>query len=114
MPEVALSLLVIRSPDLDRCRRFYEALGLTFTEDQHGSGPRHLAAVLAGGTVLEIYPSSDTGLVGRGTVADIRLGFIVDDLPTALAAVRAPPQPSDVQAVVTDPDGRRVELTQRR
>ena len=112
MPDVALSLVVIRSPDLDRCRRFYEALGLSFNEEQHCTGPAHLAAVLTGGAVLEIYPATDPGPVDRGTLADTRLGFIVDDLPAALAAIGATPA-TEGKAVVTDPDGRRIELAQR-
>ena len=52
-----LSLLVLYCTDLDGCRRFYTALGLDFSPEQHGQGPGHWAAVLAGGTVLELYPA---------------------------------------------------------
>ena len=43
---VELSLVVLRCADLERTRRFYEALGLTLMPEQHGSGPRHYSARL--------------------------------------------------------------------
>ena len=51
------TLLVLYSPRLEDCRRFYGALGLRFTAEQHGRGPRHHAAVLADGTVFECCPA---------------------------------------------------------
>jgi catechol 2,3-dioxygenase-like lactoylglutathione lyase family enzyme len=79
MAEVALDVVVLRSADMSAARAFYEAVGLTFVAEKHGSGPDHLAATLAGGVVLELYPAQ---------IQDCRC-----------------------QAVVVDPDGRRVELT---
>jgi lactoylglutathione lyase len=119
--DVSLSLLVLRSPDPGRCRTFYEALGLAFSEEQHGSGPAHLAAVLPGGVVLEIYPTTEPGPIDRGGLADVRMGFTVKDMDLALAAVdehggtvvTAPaPRATHRIAVVADPDGRRIELTE--
>lgn len=120
VPDASLSLVVLRSPDPGRCRPFYEALGLAFTEERHGSGPAHLAAVLPDGTVVEIYPTTEPGPVARGSLADVRLGLVVEDVDRTLAAldaqggtvVTAPPSGAGPRrAVVADPDGRRIELT---
>ncbi|MCT9934379.1 VOC family protein [Planotetraspora sp. A-T 1434] len=88
-------LLVIYTSKLEECRSFYASLGLDLTAEQHGDGPRHFAAVLADGGVLELYPATS----GRETGA-LRLGFSVD---------RAASLPSGVH-VLRDPDGRAVEL----
>ncbi|XGV95962.1 MAG: VOC family protein [Leptolyngbya sp. BL-A-14] len=108
-----MNLVVIRSADLERSLRFYAALGITFLHEQHGSGPEHLAATL-GTVVLEIYP--------RGSLEKtigVRLGFQVKALETTIASVLAmngtvvsPIQKSawGLRAVVSDPDGHRIEL----
>ena len=38
---------------------FYQSLGLTFTEEQHGKGPLHYSAPLGDG-IIEIYPLRPT------------------------------------------------------
>lgn len=113
-----MSLIVLRSPDTDEAARFYEAVGLRFTEEQHGAGPRHVAAT-SGGTVVEIYPA--TAPTESGGPNDLRLGFEVDDLDTTLSRLvdLTDNEPTIVErrgrrvAVVLDPDGRSVELNQR-
>jgi catechol 2,3-dioxygenase-like lactoylglutathione lyase family enzyme len=77
-----INLIVIRARDPDALRRFYEALGLRFVEEQHGSGPRHFAATLSRGGVLEIYPARPSDEQRGG----LTFGFVVDDAH-ALAAV---------------------------
>jgi hypothetical protein len=47
--------IVLFSEDKERLKTFYEALGLVFEEDQHGSVLKHFTAPLGGGAVLEIY-----------------------------------------------------------
>jgi lactoylglutathione lyase len=112
---VAFNLLVIRVFDLERARQFYEALGLTFTREQHGSGPEHLAST-CDGTVFELYPSGE-----NPPTSGIRLGFRVSSIRAVLltlaeidAEVVSPPtdSPWGLRAVICDPDGNRVELTQ--
>lgn len=116
MPTYSLTLLVIRAADLGRAERFYNALGLSFTREKHGDGPEHLAADV-GGAAFEVYPQGDS----PGT-AGVRLGFKVDALEEAVSAAEAaggrvvtPPGPNPwgtgLRAVVADPDGHRVELT---
>jgi lactoylglutathione lyase len=111
-----LSLLVIRSPDIDRSARFYELLGLTFTKHTHGTGPQHYAAEL-GSAVFEIYPRRDEA----DSTSFTRLGFRVSNLDQTIATLQqsgakvvSPPKdtPWGRRAVVDDPDGHRVELSQ--
>src|SRR5262249_16614966 len=52
---VGLYLVVIRVSDLQRALGFYEVLGLRFSEEQHGDGPKHLAAEV-GDVIFEMYP----------------------------------------------------------
>ncbi len=117
MDPVALNLVVLRSGDMERAAEFYGCLGLGFSRHRHGKGPEHFAAE-AGGVVFEIYPLARDGSSTLGT----RIGFSVGSLDDALealagfpAAVISPPADSSWgrRAVVADPDGHRVELTQR-
>lgn len=114
--EPALCLVVIRSADLSRSRTFYEALGLTFTDEQHGSGPRHLACQL-GQTVFEVYPIEPAAQ----PTTSVRLGLRVVDVNGAVSAAAvaggtirsaAKDSPWGRRAVVVDPDGHAVELLQ--
>jgi lactoylglutathione lyase len=113
--ETTLNLVVIRVADLDRSQQFFEALGLRFSREKHGNGPEHLAAEL-GGVVFEIYPRGS----GPATVG-VRLGFQVASVEAAVSAVQqlgaevaTPPAagPWGWRAVVVDPDGLRVEVSQ--
>jgi hypothetical protein len=95
---VRATLLVLYSPRLEECRRFYGGLGLRFATEQHGAGPLHYAAILGDGTVLELYPARP----GRETGA-LRLGLTVQG-----ATATPPLSPGHHQ--LTDPDGRTVAV----
>jgi hypothetical protein len=108
--------VVLRSANVERAARFYGVLGLTFMKHRHGSGPEHYACESPDGFVFELYPSK----TDAGTTAT-RIGFRVPDVNTAVAAlegagavvVSAPADsPWGRRAVVADPDGHRVELTE--
>ncbi|NUO50266.1 MAG: hypothetical protein HOV80_15535 [Polyangiaceae bacterium] len=108
---VSLSLLVLRCSDIEASKRFYEALGLSFRAEQHENGPAHWSTQV-GGVLVELYPAQQKLLsVGR-------LGFEVENLQRVLqllAAVGAKVLEASAagdRAVVVDPDGARVELTQ--
>jgi catechol 2,3-dioxygenase-like lactoylglutathione lyase family enzyme len=106
---LSISLLVIRCSDLDVSKRFYEALGLVLTSEQHHSGPLHWSSQV-GQTVLELYP------VGSSPLAPVRLGFHVADVRTTVDAALANGGclwgSFDVaRTVVVDPDGNKIELT---
>ena len=110
-----LNLLVLRSQDIHRAAKFYEAIGLSFTAHRHGSGPEHYASEL-NGFVFEIYPLGPKSSPTTGT----RIGFHVNDVDSALALlieagailVTAPADSEwGRRAVAKDPDGHLVELT---
>jgi lactoylglutathione lyase len=115
MNNPVLSLVVIRSGDLERSVLFYRTLGLEFVKHRHGAGAEHFACEL-GQAVFEIYPrSNDTD-----STSATRIGFrvpSVDDAVTRLeelgVQIISPPQesPWGRRAVVIDPDGHKVELT---
>lgn len=110
-----LNLIVIRANDLPRAERFYRCLGVDFVEEQHGSGPVHLAARLGDDLVFEIYPASDSSTLAT------RFGFRVKSVDAVLAQVVAEGGAIissgkqgqwGYRAVVADPDGHRVELVE--
>jgi len=93
---VGVGLLVLYSERVEECREFYSSLGVELVREQHGSGPVHYAAELAGGLVVEIYPGTAERSTGR-----LRLGLVVPStsyLPTG-------------EHTLTDPDGRVVVVT---
>jgi lactoylglutathione lyase len=113
----SLRLLVLKSAKTEAVLAFYTAIGLSFKQEQHGTGPKHHSAQI-GATVFELYP------LGGKDVADPtpRLGFAVDDLGKTLenlsalngAIIREPEATAwGRRAVVHDPDGRSVELYER-
>jgi lactoylglutathione lyase len=110
-----LNLLVLRARDPERLARFYGAFGLSFTREQHGNGPVHHACEL-GGSVLEIYPYQES----QGETTGARLGFQVDSIDHVLAACAAEARVISVpklmpwgrRAVIQDPEGHKVELTE--
>jgi hypothetical protein len=95
---VRATLLVLYSPQIEECRTFYSGLGLNFAAEQHGQGPRHYAAVLADGAVFEIYPARPDRQTGA-----LRLGLAVTGSATT-------PSLNPGRHLLTDPDGRTVEI----
>ena len=113
----SLRLLVLKSAKTEAVLAFYTAIGLSFKQEQHGTGPLHNSTQI-GATVFELYP------LGRKDAADTttRLGFAVDDLDMTLGRLKAvngevsrEPEntPWGRRAVVRDPDGRSIELYER-
>ena len=116
MPEITVNLVVLRTSDIKRAVAFYTNLGLRFTQHRHGSGLEHFAAEFPGG-VFELYPLSSNEKSSLGA----RIGFRVPSLEAAISALSAfpgsvvsPPKDSEWgrRAVVSDPDGHRVELVE--
>ena len=81
-PSPALSLVVLQSGDVQASKDFYSLLGLSFVEEQHGTGPRHYSTTL-GALVLEIYPCQ-----GSNASAPLRIGFRVPSLDETLDVLR--------------------------
>ncbi len=114
MPEFAK--IVLKTHKLEDLRDFYECLGFDFEEEQKGKGPAYLAAE-AGEAALEIHPLPE----GKVADATTRLGFAVPDVVVCCNAamnsgwrVENKPNsgPNGLRALLRDPDGRAVELTQ--
>jgi predicted enzyme related to lactoylglutathione lyase len=116
MIDVTLNLVVLRSPNMERTALFYSQLGICFERERHGTGPEKLAAQL-GPVVLEVYPQDH-----EPDSMEVRLGFRVTSVEGAVEAVRRGggvvleqprPTPWGYRAVLADPDGRQVEVSQR-
>jgi len=108
---VSFGFVALRCADLEKSRRFYEVVGLTFVAEQHGQGPPHLSSDL-GGVVLDLYPARSDG--ERADLATV--GLTVSDLEGLEDRLRAAGY--DVECargsatlVVPDPDGRRVRIS---
>ena len=112
-----LTLLVLKTLEVDRLLAFYQTLGFRFVEEQHGKGPVHYSATI-GAMVFEIYPAAAVESVDSAT----RLGFEMANLAETVESLRSAGTPIisepketrwGARAVVRDPDGRAVELYQR-
>src|SRR5690349_5703174 len=119
MADVSLTLLVLKTRQVEQLRRFYQTFGIALVEEQHGKGPVHFAG-RAGAVVIEVYPLPEDG---SPVDSSTRLGFAVKNVAEVIRALEGtgtkvvtPPKetPWGFQAVVKDPDGRSVELTQPR
>lgn len=107
-----LSLLVLRCYDVDESVAFYQALGLDFKAEKHGSGPEHFACQ-SDGFVFELYTAQEPN------DAQSRLGFRVASLQAAAEALQSIGVPSQLKnspwgtrLLTHDPDGRTVELSE--
>jgi predicted enzyme related to lactoylglutathione lyase len=116
MVEIHLSLVVIRSVNLEESVKFYQMLGLNFEKHQHGNGLEHFASNI-GQVTFEIYPQT----ARMGTTTGTRLGLQVPDVDSLVirlqkenVTVITKPSVSEWgrRAVVVDPDGHRIELVQ--
>lgn len=128
----ALNLIVLRTHDIERSRRFYEAIGLKFQFSDYGYGARTMQAPVPPDaplvldvkregippphTYLEIHTLSKDEPISRH-----RIGFFVGSVDAAVkAAVEAggtllskpASWPYGRRAAVADPDGHRVELSE--
>ena len=120
MAELTLGLVVLRSSRIEASLAFYRAIGLSFVEEKHGSGPIHYSYRL-GSTVIEIYPGNvQEAQDYRGSGATL-LGFNVVSVEAVLdimkpmgVTVLTAPRSSvwGRRAVVQDPDGRAVEINE--
>ena len=116
MSIVSLNLVVLRVPDLERASAFYSVFGLSFAKHAHGKGPEHYAAEL-GGAVFELYPQ----LSEEGSTKHVRVGFQVGDAAAVIqhleekgGKIVSPlkDSPWGLRAVVDDPFGHRIELSE--
>ena len=120
MSSPALSLIVLRTSQMEASLVFYRALGFAFVEEKHGSGPVHYSTQL-GPSVLEIFPGEESPELNRKASGATMLGLSVasvDETVSALTILGAQvvtvptDSPWGRRAVVVDPDGRGIELSQ--
>lgn len=120
MCSAKISLVVIRTSNLDRAIAFYRTLGLSFNEEKHGNGPVHFSCELDN-LVLEIYPGKETGPIDYKSSGATMLGFnvpSVDDTVTLLQQLgfqvvnTAKDSPWGRRAVVLDADGRAIDISE--
>ncbi len=80
MADISLTLLVLKTRQVEQLRAFYQTLGIELAEEQHGKGPLRYAGQ-AGDVVIEVYPlpddtsqvDSSTGFCGRVRRRDLTL-----------------------------------------
>ena len=118
MTAITLNLVVLRVPDIKQVAAFYSSFGLAFTQHAHGKGPEHYAAEL-GSSVFELSPQTSA----ENSTRHVRIGFQVADAAAVLrtlkergAKIVSPLKDSEwgLRAVVDDPYGHRIELSQAR
>jgi predicted enzyme related to lactoylglutathione lyase len=92
---------------------------MRFVKHRHGSGPEHFSAELGAGGVFEVYPLTAESSLTTTT----RIGFCVDSVADACSAIslcggRIVSEPKigawGMRAVIDDPEGHRIELTERK
>jgi len=115
-----ISLLVIKTNQLEKQKTFYEELGLIFQKEKHGKGPEHFSTeIKEQNFVFEIYPLSKNQTIPDTTT---RLGFRVDDLEKTIQRIielegkikkEIRETPWGTLAVIEDLDGRNVEVYQK-
>jgi lactoylglutathione lyase len=121
MTEMASLVLFAVNPSATAA--FYRALGLVLEDEHHGDGPVHFATEL-GPVHFAIYPAEAPGRAReRRSGGSFFPGFYVESLDQAaeaLARTGAPvltgheQMPWGCRVVAEDPDGRAVEINQRR
>lgn len=115
-----VNLIVLRTANTEAMLVFYQALGLVFVQEQHGTGPIHYSTQL-GDMTMEIYPAEAGQAPDRKAGGATMIGIKVESVDGVINRL----QNVDIQmlsapknsawgrrATVLDPDGRLIELTQ--
>jgi len=119
---VELGALVIFATHMDEVVSFYRALGVPLEDETHEDGPVHQACDL-GAVHFAVFPSGADAGPGSRSGRAVMPGFAVPSLGDALKHVRAlgseiveePTEyPWGPRFLVRDPDGRTVEVFERR
>jgi lactoylglutathione lyase len=122
-PMTEMASLVLFATDIQGAGDFYRAIGLDLADELHEDGPVHLAMEL-GPVHFAIYEAAAPGTApDRRSGGDTFPGFYVeslDDVTETLRQLGAPliqeheAMPWGCRIVVRDPDGRAVEVNQRK
>jgi lactoylglutathione lyase len=118
-----MASLVVYAANPSATAAFYRALGLVLEDEYHGDGPVHFATEV-GSVHFAIYPAEAPGrATERRSGGSSFPGFYVDSLDRAVQELNgagAPilteheQMPWGCRVVAEDPDGRAVEVNQRR
>jgi lactoylglutathione lyase len=118
-----LASLVLFASDVEAVARFYRAVGVRLEDEDHGEGPVHFAAEV-GGVHFAIYAATAPGRAPERRSAGASFaGFYVESLDDTLrdvTALGAPllsgheVMPWGCRFVVEDPDGRAVEVNDKK
>jgi lactoylglutathione lyase len=118
-----MASLVLFAADSEATAAFYRALGVEFEEEDHGEGPAHFAAEV-GPIHFAIYPAQAPGrATEHRSGGGVFPGFYVASLDRAVDALgrvdsriltEHEQMPWGCRVVVEDPDGRAIEVNQRR
>lgn len=114
------SLIVLRTTNIEAMLAFYGGLGLTFAQEQHGTGPIHYSTQL-GDVTLEIFPAEAGQTLDRKAGGATMIGIKVESVDAVIERLNgigiqplSPPKESvwGQRTTVLDPDGRLIELTE--
>lgn len=114
---LGLSLLVIRSQDMEKAARFYSALGLNLVKHSHPPCGQHYSTT-ADGCVFEICQRREKDIATISTVFGFNVSSVERAVEAALSnggTLKRPPEVSawGKTAIVADIDGHSVLLTER-
>ena len=113
--KMEIKLLVLRTSHVKDLQDFYNLLGFHFEYHKHGNSPLHYSALIDT-MILEIYPLAKNQ---EEVDKNLRIGFSLDNFDDTIRTLKesnipfsSEPVQTDYgyMAVVSDPDGRKVEL----
>jgi hypothetical protein len=105
-----ISFVTLFARDIELTAEVYRRLGFDFIQEQHGSGPPHLAAANVG-IVLEIYPGDD--IVSPGVMIGVDVADL-DAVRAKLLKAEIPvlrdidPASGPRSMITSDPEGRKI------
>lgn len=120
---VSLNALILWSAQAKRVAAYYRMLGVPLEDEDHGDGHVHQACEL-GPVHMAVYDADGPNRPPpqRREAGGALIGFKVPDLDAVIARLQAAGEHRElvakqtmdwgVRVVLTDPDGRSVELTQ--
>jgi lactoylglutathione lyase len=118
-----IASLVLFTADAVKTAKFYRAIGLELEHEHHGEGPVHYAVEL-GPVHFAVYQADESGYApARRAAGSSFPGFYVDSLDEATESLRRTgarvlteheQMPWGCRIVAEDPDGRAVEVNDRR
>ncbi len=113
---MSLNLLVLRCKNIEASKEFYSYFNFSFNEEQHCKSPRHYAAT-NNNFVFELYPIDKTEYPDN-----CRLGFTVQNLDLLFSTFKNKcwiekalfTRNAQKLFIAKDPDGRKVEISEKK